>query len=133
MSRLIRDALLVVTRVLPAAAANNNSSSIDLGDVTPVLHGQNHELLIEVPELPALVEDKTLTITIQDSADDTNFAAVEELATFVVTGGVGDGADATTRTYRLPSSVKRYVRINCAVLTAGGDNTGVTVTARILS
>ena len=133
MSRLIRDALLVVTRVLPAANANNNSSSIDLGDVTPVLHGQNHEFQIDVPALPALVEDKTLTNKIEDSANNSSFDPVEELATFVITGGVGNGADAATRTYRLPSSVRRYVRINCAVLAAGGDNTGVTVTARILS
>jgi hypothetical protein len=133
MSRLIRDALLVVTRVLPAANANANSSSIDLGDATPVLHGQNHELQIDVPALPALVEDKTLTITIQDSADNITFVAVEQLAPFVITGGSGDGAAAATRTYRLPSSLNRYVNINCAVLADGGDNTGVTVTARILS
>jgi len=133
MPRNIRDALLTVTRTLPAAAANNSSTGINLEDAAPALHGEHHEFEISVPALPALVEAKTLTITIQDSADNITFAAVEELATFVITGGVGDGADAESRTYRLPASVKQYVRINCAVLTAGGDNTGVTVTARILS
>jgi len=133
MSRLIRDALLAVTRTLPAANANNNSTSIDLGDVTPVLHGQNHELSLEMPALPSLANATTATVTVQDSANDTDFAAIPSLATLVLTGAGGVGSAATTRVVRLPSTVRRYIRVNIAVANSGGDNTAATFTFRILS
>jgi len=133
MSRLIRDALLVVTRTLPAANANNNSTSIDLGDVTSILHGQNHELSLEMPALPSLANATTATVTVQDSADDSDFAAIPSLATLVVTGGGGVGSAAATRVVRLPSTVRRYIRVNVAVANSGGDNTARTFTFRILS
>ena len=133
MSRLIRDALLVVTRTLPAANANNNSTSIDLGDVTPSLHGENHELSLEMPALPNLANATTATVTVQDSANDTDFAAVPAVATLVLTGAGGVGSAATTRVVRLPSTVRRYIRVNVAVANSGGDNTASTFTFRILS
>lgn len=133
MSRLIRDALLVVTRTLPAAAANNNSTSIDLGDVTPVLHGQNHELSLEMPAIAALANATTMIVTVQDSADDSSFAAVPGVATLVLTGAGGVGAAAITRVVRLPSTVRRYIRVNIAALADSGANTAVVFTFRILS
>jgi hypothetical protein len=130
--RKIQDALLTVTKALPAAAASNSSDSIDLGSAGPaVLERVNLE--ISVPALPALVEDKTVTITIQDSADNSSFAAVTGLSTFVITGGVGNGAAAATRTVRLPPTTRRYINALQAVLTAGGDNTGVSVTYKLLT
>lgn len=133
MSRLIRDALLVVTRTLAAANANNDSTSIDLGDVTPVLHGQNHELSLEIPATPALADATSATITVEDSADNSSFAAVAGVATLVRTGAGGVGAAALTRVVRLPSTVRRYIRVNTAVANAGGDNTAIVFTFRILS
>jgi hypothetical protein len=133
MSRLIRDALLVVTRTLPAANANNDSTSIDLGDVTPALHGQNHELSLEMPALPNLANGTTATVTVTDSADNSSFAAVPAVATLVLTGAGGTGSAATTRVVRLPSTVRRYIRVNVAVANSGGDNTASTFTFRILS
>lgn len=128
--RSIKDAALIVTKALPAAAANNDSASIDLQKVDATF--ERIELEISVPALPALVEAKTVTITIQDSADNTTFAAIAELATLVITGGTGNGAAAASRVVRLPSTTRRYVRFNSAVLTAGGDNTAKSVTAALL-
>lgn len=133
MSRLIRDALLVVTRTLPAANANNDSTSIDLGDVTPVLHGQNHELSLEMPALPNLANTISATVTVEDSADNSSFAAVPAVATLVRTGAGGTGSAALTRPVRLPSTVRRYVRVNIAVANTGGDNTASSFVFRILS
>ena len=133
MSRLIRDALLVVTRTLPAANDNNNSASIDLGDPTPSLHGENHELSLEMPALPNLATATTATVTVQDSANDTDFAAIPGLATLVLTGAGGVGSAAVTRPVRLPSTVRRYIRVNVAVANSGGDNTASTFTFRVLS
>ena len=130
-TRNLTDALKVVTKALPAAAANHNTDSIDLEQI---VGGQVEAIAfeIEIPALPALVEDKTLTISVQDSADDSSLAALDPAITTVVTGGVGDGAAAKTVRFRLPPNARRYIALNLAVLTAGGDNTGVYVTFRAL-
>lgn len=131
-TRRLVDADLEVSLTLPAANANANSDSIDIEAVGPAAL-ESVELEISVPELTALVEDKTLTVTVQDSADDTTFASIAALGTLVVTGGSGDGADATSRKVRLPSTTRRYIRINAAVEADGGDNTGSAVTYRLLN
>ncbi|MEN6628163.1 MAG: Bbp16 family capsid cement protein [Sulfuricella sp.] len=127
-----RDYLLTVAKALPAAAANNDSASIDLGNTTPGVVADAIEVEIALPALPDLVEAKTVTCTLQDSANDSSFTAITGLSTFVVTGGTGNGAPAATRVVRLPSSVRRYIRVNTAVLTAGGDNTAKSVTLSLL-
>lgn len=129
MGRRITDKLLEVSRSIPAAGANNNSISIDLG---PGWKGENFEVELEVPALPNLADTKTLTITFQDSADDSSFAAIPELATLVLTGAGGVGAAATKRRVRLPASARQYLRINCAIASVGGDSTAKAVILRLL-
>jgi hypothetical protein len=132
-SRLLRGASpAAVTKALPAAAANNTSASIDLGVTSPGLVVSVFDVKVSVPALPALVEAKTVTIKFQDSANGTDFTDIAELASFVITGGTGNGAAATSRTVKLPPTVRRYIAINQAVLTAGGDNTGVSTTLELL-
>jgi hypothetical protein len=131
-TRTRRDADVKVTKALPAAAANNNSSGIDLGSVTPGVLGEKIEVILEVPALPSLVDAKTVIYTLQDSADGVTFVAIPELATLTVTGAGGVGCAAATRTVRLPSSVRRYVGFNQAVLAAGGDNTAKSATLSLL-
>jgi len=129
MGRRITDKLLEVSRSLPAAAANNNSTSLDLGEGWK---GENYELEIEIPALPNLADTKTLTVTVQDSADNSAFAAIPELATLVVTGAGGVGSAATKRQLRIPASTRQYIRINCAVASVGGDNTASAAIMRLL-
>ena len=125
--RNLRDASLVVTKACPAANANHNSGTIDLG-VSPGAVTQFVELEIAIPALPSLAADKTLTVKVQDSADDSTYADVAELASFVVTGVSTSGSAAATRTLRMPSTIKRYVQVNLAVAASGGDNTAKSVT-----
>lgn len=128
MDRQLKDKLLQVTKALPAAAANADSDSIDLGEGV-----KDHlELELYCPATPALVDDKTITFTFQDSADDTTFATIEELATKVTTGAASAGAAAFTHRVRLPRTVNRYINVNASVLTAGGDNTGVSYTLSVV-
>jgi hypothetical protein len=132
-TRTIQDFDLTVTTALPAAAANADSASIDLEATGPAAL-ESVELEIILPATPSLTEDDTITLTIQDSADDSTFSAIEELATLVVTGAAAAaGGPAATRKYRLPSSTRRYINVNAAVLTGGGDNTAVSYTWRLLS
>lgn len=130
-NRNLTDAAKTVTKALPAAAANNDTDAIDLeqaigGDI------ENIAFEIAVPALPALVEDKTVTIKVQDSADGSSFADLDPAISTVITGGTGNGAAAKTVRFRLPPSARRYIRLNTAVLTGGGDNTGVSLTFQAL-
>ena len=129
----IRDAALKVTKALPAAGANHNTGTIDLGSTNPGLAVESFEVEIAIPALPSLAEGKTLTVKVQDSADDSTYADVAALATLVVTGAASAaGSAAATRTVRLPSSVKRYIQANLAVASSGGDNTAKSVTVSLL-
>lgn len=118
------------TKALPAAAATAYTDSINVGTGP---HVANLEVRLALPALPSLVDAKTVTVTLQDSADNSTFADIEELATFVVTGAGGVGCAAATREVRLPSSAEKYIRAKIVVLTAGGDNTAKSLTLTVLS
>ena len=86
----LKDAELTRTLALPAAGATASSASIDLSAIE---QAECHfEVEIKVPALANLAEDKTLTVTLEDSADDASFAPIVGLAPLEVTGGVGGGA-----------------------------------------
>jgi hypothetical protein len=130
-NRRLIDTRKQVVKACPGANANHNSSTIDLEQV--VATGlENVMLEIVVPATLALVDAKKLTITVQDSANDSSYAAVAGLATLVITGKTGNGSDAATRVVALPPSVRRYVQLNIAVENGGGDITGTSVTASLL-
>lgn len=130
-SRNRRDASFVQTKALPAAGATAYTTGMDLGQAT-VQSLEQIEFEISVPATPALVEAKTITIAVQDSADNSTFAAVDPAISTVITGATGNGAAAKTVRFRLPSATRRYVRIASTVLASGGDNTGVSVTLSAL-
>lgn len=133
MNNPIFDANQKVTKALPAAAATAYSDAIDLRDSAPgVVKMLGKELRVSLPAAPALVEAKTITATLQDSADNSTFAAIPQCATLVQTGAVGNGAAAASRDYALPQSVRRYVRLKLDVLTGGGDNTALSATLEVV-
>lgn len=128
----MKDAKLIRAQALPAADAANSTASIDLGakpwPTTETVHVQ-----VSIPATPALVEAKTITLTIEDSADDSSFAAVTGLSTLVVTGAAeAAGGAAAVRKVILPPGVRRYLRATAAVEDAGGVNTGVSYTLELI-
>jgi hypothetical protein len=125
--RNFQDANVKVSKALPAAAATNYSDPIDLGSENPGLVRDKVDLVVNLPATPALVDAKTVTLAVQDSADGTTFAAIPELAPIVATGASGAGAAAIERRFSLPPTVRRYIRVKQDVLAAGGDNTAVSV------
>lgn len=127
----MKDILLKVTKALPAAAASATSDTLDLGP-NGGAHLESARLQLELPALPSLVDAKTVTLTVRDSADDSTFADVEGYGSMVVTGAGGAGAAAKTYVLKLHNHVRRYVRIKIDVLTAGGDNTAKSLTASIV-
>ncbi len=128
-----RDTALTTTKACPAAGANHNTATLDLKSTTAGAFADSVEVEIAIPALPSLADGKTLTVKLQDSADNTTFADIAQLASLVVTGATGTGGSAAaTRVIRLPSSAKRYLQANLAVAGSGGDNTGKSVTVSLL-
>lgn len=125
MARNIKDTQLQTTKALPAAAATNYHNSVDIGQATKDAI-EAVELLVTIPATPALVEDKTIVLTAQDSADDTTFTSLGISKT--ITGAYGGGAAADTWRIALPSTCRQYVRLAQTVESGGGTNTGVTIT-----
>lgn len=129
--RNIQDALLSVTKALPAANASNYTDSLDLGQVNGG-EIENINLVVEVEATTTLVATKTITLTLKDSDDDSTFAAVAGVAALTVTGKEDNGSAAFELRLRLPPDTKRYIRLDAAVAASGGDNTGKNYSLAIL-
>jgi hypothetical protein len=130
--RAFKDLQLIKTSALPAAAANNSTAAIDLQQAAAGVNLDKVDVEVAVPAVPALANTKTLTLTIQDSANGTDFDAIPGLATLVLTGAGGVGAAAATRTVKLPTSARRYIRANAAVEADGGSNIAVSYSISLL-
>jgi hypothetical protein len=129
MARNIKDADLIKTVALAAAGASSSTGSIDLNVSSGSALTENIELVLDIPVLSALVDAETVTVTIEDSADNSSFAAVAGLGTKVATGTETPGtAAAIQQRYRFPDNVRRYVRATAAVSASAGDNTGDSIT-----
>ena len=113
---------------LPAANASASSDSVDLkaDEVGPV--GANLEVHMTLPAVPALVDDKVITVTFEDSADDSTFAAVVGAPVLSSTGVDTPGGPGDFARFYLPPGTRRYVRATAAVQADGGNNTGVDFT-----
>lgn len=129
--RNLTDADKVVTKALPAAAANHNTDALDTEQtVGGILENIAFEVVI--PALPSLADAKSLTVKVQDSADNSSFADLDPLISTTVTGASSAGSAAKTVRFRLPPSARRYIALNLAVAASGGDNTAKSVTFRML-
>lgn len=131
--RSITDGNLIATLAVPAAGATGYSSAIRLFPGRKPIG--KHEIGVDVPALAALAATKTLTVTIQHSdASGSGYTDVETLAPIVLTGDADYGAaDALQTIFPLPVDIKEYVRLKAVKESAGGDDTGVTLTLAILS
>lgn len=127
--RNLADATAQVTRALPAAAANVTSSGIYLGGDGP--HKERLKVRVELPANTVLVATKLLTITLQDSADNSSFAAAAPAQSFVITGNTGFPAQDVY--FDINNSIRDYVAVNFAVETGGGNNTATTATISVVS
>jgi len=130
MPNTLRDLLLDVSRALPAQNNNGNSTAIDLKQVLPDSLPEHFEFQISVPATTTAT-GQTITITIQDSADNSTFATVEQLEPLLLTGA-SNATAPTTRNFRLPSDVNRYVRVNIAMSATTGDQTAITAGIRLV-
>lgn len=130
MPRRSQDALLTISRALPAQNTNANTSVIDLGVAVPDTALESAELVISVPATTCAT-GQTITFTVQDSADNSSFAAVARLGTLVLTGASNATAATGELRWRLPSNTRRYLRVNIAMSATTGDLTAITAAIRL--
>lgn len=128
----MKDAKLITTKALPAAGASANHDGIDLGPIFNPGHipPANIELELVQPLVAALVDDKTIIYTVEDSSDNSSFTTIG--LTKTVTGASSAGTPAFTQRWSLPTTVRRYVRVSQAVLTAGGTLTAISTTVNLI-
>ena len=122
-------------RALPAgASATVYSASIDLGAVTLFAPGKvEFQLVTPTVNNTMLPDTRTLTYTIEDSADDSSFAAVLVLSEAGQLGADNVGAAGATVRFMVPSDVRQYIRLNITSGASVGNCSSVsaTLTARI--
>ena len=126
----LKDAQLVRSKTLPAAGASASTETLELRATTRA--APHVEVEGAVPALPNLAADKSVTITLEDSADASTYAAISGLAALKVTGAVGGGGAAASQRVRLPSAARRYLRATAAVEAAGGNNTAISFTLGLI-
>jgi len=130
-TRNVIDANFSNSTALPASASSVTSTAFDLGgdNVTVAVGGggtppyattETINLQVNAPVLNTtqLPNASTVTYTVQDSADNSSFAAIATLGTTVQTGAGGTGAAAAAAVYKLPPITRRYVRVQA---TAAGS------------
>lgn len=126
----MKDAALSFTKALPNTGANNNTGSIDLvPEAAGFLTNQWRLGYIQV-SVPALTDHTntsvTNTLTLQDSADNGNWANTNPLVQITIVG-VANGPAATTYKVPMPPGVRRYVRFNQNIPANGGNGNNGTV------
>ena len=108
-------------------------AAIDLGPTSPALAGTVSDLIINAPDGATLNSGQTLTFNVQDSADNTSFANVNTLPSYVVTGVSNVVPANSFRTFRLPPNIRRYVRVSCAASATAGTSASASFTHQILT
>ena len=128
----LTDAVYEKSVAYPAANATVLTASMDLGHVPPQISPENVEVEMEIPAL-ANNSDNTKTILhdLHDSADDSTFAEVDPLIESKLVGVTTTGSAAKKVRFRLPSGVRRYIKVKITVPTGAGDNTASTFKVRL--
>ena len=132
LKRSLKDADLIETKALPAAASTAVSTDpIDTGvrtDRASPATGLGASL--SVPALSATIVPNTKTVTLAIEASTTeNFASSEVLREAVLTGAGGAGVSAARIDVTLPEDCPRYIR---GTVTFGADTTtGAAKTAEL--
>jgi len=105
------------------AQVGANTASFDLeqavgGDIERVVFE------LAAPAAAGITDAKVVTYALQDSADGTNFAAVDPTISTTQTAAGGAGIAAKTVRFRVPANTRRYVRIAQTMTSSAGTVTG---------
>ena len=126
-------ALNPAAKTLPSAHSTTvYTASIDLGAVTPFIPGKvEFQLVTPALNTSQLPDTRTVTYTLQDSADDSSFAAVQVLSEATQTGASSAGAAAGTVRFMVPSDVRQYIRVAITTGASTGDCSAASATLTV--
>lgn len=130
----LEDANLSKVIALPAADGTVNTATVDLGaHAAGEMHAEHEvEILCPVLTTTELPNADTMTYELRDSADDSTFIALETgQITALQTGGGGAGAAAIAIRAKLPSTVRRYIRLYATGAGTIGDCSGKNAELRL--
>jgi hypothetical protein len=119
------------TSSVAIAQAGANSAVFDLEQV---FAGDIQDFVVEVaaPAASGINNASVLTYTLQDSADGTNFLAVDPAISSTQTGSGGVGVAAKAIRFRTSPSTRRYIRIAQTASATAGTFAGQLFTAKLL-
>ena len=138
MAFKLRDALLKLTRPLPAAASSSvtTASSIDLGHGSKGSYLADAELLVTAPAVTTTMVPDTRTMTYDliasDNADLSSPTTVVA-GIIVQTGAGGAGAASATARYRPPTTSKRYYGLKVTSGASTTDSSAVSATLELVA
>lgn len=132
-NRNLRDANFETTLVIDGTnGASVSSSAFDLEQVTG---GDIEAIAVEVV-VPAVAGNvdaaESINFAIQDSADNSSFAALDPAIGWSVAGVVSTGSAATTKRFRLPPGTRRYIKLVQTETGDGFTDANEVVTFRLL-
>ena len=118
------------SKALPATDTSVYTDALDLGNLEGGDFVMDCDFVLGVPALNAtqLPQNGTVTYSVQHDTDP-DFGTVATLIPVIAqqVGGVAGGADAQTVYFRVPSTVKQYVRIKATTASAGDCHAGSAV------
>lgn len=126
----IKDLTLQANIALPNAANTVNTNGIDLGATPYPAATKKIEVQILTTQSTG-ANSKNINVTLQDSADNSTFAAIPELAAKVIAGNAAN-FPAASDVYALPPTVRRYIRASALGEANGGNASDGTLTIALL-
>lgn len=129
----MKDQALHLELYLPAAGATADSGALDIGvDISNFSdQWRQGRLRVVIPALPNHTDTtKTITVTLQDSADGGNtFAQTVPAVQIQLAGVASTGSALTSVDCPLPPGLRGPFRIEAVVPAGDGNNTAALVTA----
>jgi len=129
--RAIQDAVLLTSNTaLPNAANTVNTNGIDLG-VTQLYPATEKVMLKVITGQSTGANSKNITLSVQDSADNSTFANIATLGATVIAGNAANYPSSVTNV-ALPPGTRRYVRVSATGEANGGNAADNNLTAQIV-
>jgi hypothetical protein len=128
----LKDAQFTVSLALPNTGANNNTASLNFNPELAGFLTNQWRLGYWAVAVPALADHTNTsvnnTLTLQDSADGTNFANTSPLVQIQVPGVASTGSAAATVKVPNTPGIRQYVRFNQNIPANGGNGNNAVVT-----
>ena len=126
---------LVASNTIPEQNTTGYTTALNLGGgfgESGVTIKQARDVMDFVAYWDALTgtTGQTLTLTVQDSADNSSFAAVGSLQVVTLTAASSAFA-AGSRRWQLPANVRQYVRLAIAASATAGTSTSETINTAV--